>query len=209
ETVCVNAEEAASAAAAMGFPVVAKIVSPDILHKTEIGGVMLRLHDAEAVRRAFEVLITRAREHAPAARIEGVLVTPMVEGGVEMIAGIHRDPTFGQMLMVGAGGTAVELYRDVAFASPPLSPTRAAALLERVRAAALLRGWRGSASLDEPALVDALCKLSDFALAHADELESVDINPLRVRAQGALCLDAVITLTSATHQASPTQETPA
>jgi acyl-CoA synthetase (NDP forming) len=198
ETVCCSADDAARAASSMGFPVVAKIVSPDIQHKTEIGGVMLRLGDADAVRRAFEVLTTRAREHAPSARIDGVLVTPMVEGGVEMIIGVHRDPTFGPMLMAGAGGTAVELYRDVVFASPPLSPERAATLVGQVRATQLLRGWRGSPILDEPALVDALCRLSDFVLAHADELEGVDINPLRVRAQGAMCLDAVITVRSST-----------
>ncbi len=96
------------------------------------------------------------------------------------------------MLMYGAGGTAVELYRDVAFASAPVDAERARALLDRIRSSALLRGWRGAPPADEAALVEALCRLSEFAVAHADELDSIDINPLVVREKGAFCLDAVI-----------------
>ena len=194
EVLCQDADSAARAARQMGFPVVAKIVSPDILHKTEIGGVLLHLADEEAVRAAFETLMQRARAHAPQARLDGVLVTPMVRGGVETILGVHRDPTFGPMIMYGLGGTAVELYRDVAFASAPLDEAAAQRLIGRVRGSQLLRGWRGSPPCDEAALVQALCQLSDFALAHAHELQGVDINPLLVREHGAVCLDAVITL---------------
>jgi acyl-CoA synthetase (NDP forming) len=192
EALCTSAESAAAAAQAMGFPVVAKIVSPDIAHKTEVGGVLLDLRTTVAVRSAFDQLMTRASQAAPRARLVGVLIAPMVAGGTEVIAGIHRDPTFGLMAMVGIGGTAVELYRDVAFASAPLSPERAGALVDRLRAAAMLRGWRGAPPGDEAALVDALCALSRFAVAHANEIESIDVNPLLVRAEGAACLDAVI-----------------
>jgi len=194
ERLCRSADEAVQAAREFGFPVVAKIVSPDILHKTEVGGVALNLQDAEAVRAAFTRLLGRAREAAPQARLDGVLLAPMVKDGVEVILGLHRDPTFGPMVMVGAGGTAVELFKDVAFASTPLTPERARAMLDRVRAAALLRGWRGGPALDEAALVEALCRLAAFGAAHADRVDSVDINPLLVRVQGAACLDAVITL---------------
>lgn len=194
ERVCASAAASAAAAEAMGFPVVAKIVSPDIAHKTEIGGVILDLRDAAAVRCAHDELIARARHARPDARIEGVLITPMLRGGVELILGIHRDPTFGPMLMVGSGGTAVELFQDVAFASAPLSASGARRLVDRVRSTRLLDGWRGGPQYDRSALIDALLRLSDFALAHADAIESVDINPLLVRAQGAACLDAVITL---------------
>ena len=194
EELCVSADAATAAADAMGYPVVAKIASPDILHKTEIGGVLLNLADAAAVRAAFALLMERARAHAPAARLEGVLVTPMVKGGVETILGVQVDPTFGPLVLYGAGGTAVELYKDVALASAPLTPDTARALVDRVRSSALLRGWRGAAAGDEAALVDALVRLSDFGLAHAGELESIDVNPLLVRPQGARCLDAVITL---------------
>ena len=194
EVLCADAEAAAQAATGMGFPVVAKIVSPDILHKTEIGGVMLHLADADEVRQAFDTLMQRARTHAPGARLDGVMVTPMVRGGVETILGVHMDPTFGPMVMVGAGGTSVELYKDVAFASAPLDEAGAARLIDRVRGSALLRGWRGAPACDEAALRQALCRLSEFALDHAHEVGSVDINPLLVREQGAVCLDAVITL---------------
>ena len=117
----------------------------------------------------------------------------MVRGGVETILGVQVDPTFGPMVMFGAGGTAVELYRDVAFASAPLTRERARALVDRVRSSALLKGWRGAAPLDMEALVSSLCALSDFAMAHAGELDSIDVNPLVVMDQGAVCLDAVIT----------------
>jgi acyl-CoA synthetase (NDP forming) len=196
ERLCATAEAAAQAAGAMGFPVVAKIASPDIQHKTEVGGVILELKTAHAVREAFDTLMARARGHAPAARLEGVLVSPMVKGGVETILGVHIDPTFGPMIMYGAGGTAVELYKDVAFASAPLTPEAARDLIGRVRATALLRGWRGAPACDETALIKAMCDLSAFALRHAGQLESVDINPLLVRPEGAVCLDAVITLKS-------------
>lgn len=194
ERICHSAAEAAEAAVAMGFPVVAKIASPDIVHKTEVGGVLLHLPDAPAVAAAFDTLLQRARAARPDARLDGVLVAPMLRGGVEMIAGIHRDPTFGPMVMFGSGGTAVELFKDVAFASAPLTSVRARALLERVRSTQLLRGWRGGPQYDQGALADALCRLSEFAFAHADQIESIDINPLVVRTEGAACLDAVIVL---------------
>ncbi len=193
ERLCATADEAVAAAEAMGFPVVAKIVSPDILHKTEIGGVILGIADAAALRDAFATLMARAADHAPQARLDGVLVTPMAGAGVETILGVHVDPTFGPMIMFGAGGTAVELYRDVAFASAPVAPDQARRLIDGVRSSALLRGWRGAPAGDEDALVGAICALSAFALAHEAEIDSVDINPLLVRPQGAICLDAVIT----------------
>jgi acyl-CoA synthetase (NDP forming) len=196
EQVCSTANAAAKFASEIGFPVVAKIASPDILHKTEIGGVLLNLQDAKAVESAFETLLARAHQHMPNAQIDGVLITPMVKGGVETILGVQVDPTFGPMILYGAGGTAVELFKDVALASAPLTPDSAKALIDKVKSSALLRGWRGAHAADESAVVNALCKLSEFAMAHADQLQSVDINPLLVQQQGAVCLDAVITLQS-------------
>lgn len=192
ETLCRSAAEAAQAARAMGFPVVVKIVSPDIAHKTEIGGVIVNLQDADAVATAVDTVFARAAAAVPSARIDGALVAPMVRGGVETILGIHMDPVFGPVVMFGLGGTAVELYRDVAFASAPLTPQRALALVDSVRGSALLRGWRGGPSCDVPALVQALCRLSDFATAHAAQLGGVDINPFVVQTSGGVCLDALI-----------------
>lgn len=194
EQVCKTAEAASKFASEIGFPVVAKIASPDILHKTEIGGVLLNLQDTQAVVSAFETLLARAQQHAPNARIDGVLITPMVKGGVETILGVQVDPTFGPMILFGAGGTAVELFKDVALASAPLNAVSAQALIDQVKSSALLRGWRGNPVADEGAVVTALCKLSAFAMAHADQLQSVDINPLLVQQESAVCLDAVMTL---------------
>ncbi len=193
ELLCASEEAAVAAARELGYPLVAKIASPDILHKTEIGGVLLNLQNEAAVRAAFVTLMQRAAAAIPQARLDGVLLAPMVRGGVETILGVQVDPTFGPMVMFGAGGTAVELYRDVALASAPLNPERAQALVDRVRSSALLKGWRGAQALDTGALVSALCALSDFAMAHADDLDSIDINPLVVMDKGAVCLDAVIT----------------
>lgn len=197
EKVCTSAEDAAATATQFGFPIVAKISSPDIAHKTEIGGVMLNLQDAEAVRQAYGELLRRAEKAAPTARIDGVLITPMLKGGVETIMGIHMDPTFGPMVMFGSGGTAVELFKDVAFASAPVNAARARELIDAVQSSRLLRQWRGGPQYDEQALVDAICKLSEFGQAHADVIESIDVNPLVVREKGAVCLDAVITLREA------------
>jgi succinyl-CoA synthetase beta subunit len=155
---------------------------------------MLNLQDAQAVHQAFGELVARARRAVPSARIDGVLVTPMLRGGVETILGIHTDPTFGPMVMFGSGGTAVELFKDVAFASAPVSQVRAMELVDSVTSSRLLRQWRGGPRYDEQALVDAICRLSEFGAAHADVIESIDVNPLVVREQGAVCLDAVITL---------------
>lgn len=194
EAVCSSAEAAAAKATEFGFPVVCKISSADIPHKTEVGGVMLNIPDADSVRKAYDELLRRARAAVPNARIDGVLVTPMLKGGVETIMGIHMDPTFGPMVMFGSGGTAVELFKDVAFASTPVSEARARELIDSVKSSALLRQWRGGPQYDEQALVSAICKLSEFGEAHADVLESIDVNPLVVREKGAVCLDAVITL---------------
>jgi acetate---CoA ligase (ADP-forming) len=194
EKVCYNAETSVIAAMQFGFPVVAKISSADIPHKTEIGGVQLNLQNADAVRQAHDELLARAKAAAPSARIDGVLITPMLKGGIETILGIHMDPTFGPMVMFGSGGTAVELFKDVAFASAPVTELRAKQLIDAVKSSRLLRKWRGGPQYDEEALVKAICKLSEFGEEYAGVIESVDVNPLVVRESGAVCLDAVITL---------------
>jgi len=194
EEACASAQEAAAAADRLGYPVVMKILSDDIPHKTEVGGVLLNLADADAVRAGFAMLVERAGKARPDARLDGVLVAPMMRGGVETIIGTLTDPVFGPMVMFGLGGVAVELFRDVAFASAPLTPGRAEALIEASRSAALLKGWRGSPALDRAALVEALCALSHFAAAHAGEVASVEVKPFLVRKKGAFALDALVAL---------------
>jgi len=194
ERLCTTAEQAASAAQELGFPVVAKIVSPDIAHKTEMGGVILGLNSAEAVRQAYDTLLARAAAKAPGARIAGVMLAPMSKPGTETILGVHIDPLFGPMVMFGLGGVAVELFQDVAFASAPLSPQAANALIDSVRASRLLKGWRGQPPIDTQILNQALVGLSHLAADWRNVLAGIDVNPFVLRGDGAVCLDALITL---------------
>ncbi len=193
ERACTTAEEAAQAARELGFPVVAKILSPDILHKSEIGGVLLDLADEAAVRAGFATLMDRAARHAPAARVTGVLVARQVTGAVEMVVGVTRDPIFGPVVMAGLGGVFVEVFRDVAFARCPVDEAKALAMIRTLRGFPLLDGARGRPRADVAALARAVVALSRFGAA-APRLLSAEINPLLVlpEGQGAFAADAVI-----------------
>ncbi|WP_211871895.1 acetate--CoA ligase family protein [Neoroseomonas terrae] len=192
ERVCATAEEAIAAATELGYPVALKILSEDIAHKTEVGGVLLNLGDGRAVAHGFSEVMGRARERMPAARLDGVLIAPMVKGGVETIVGVQRDPVFGPMVMFGLGGVSVELFQDVAFASAPLTTKRAEVLVRDVRAARLLDHWRGRPPMDARSLVEALCRISEFGARHQDEIASIEVNPLLVFEDGVVALDALI-----------------
>lgn len=196
ERACATAEEAVAAAREFGFPVVAKILSPDILHKSEIGGVLLNLADEQAVRAGFALLLDRAKQHAPAARLDGVLVAKQVSGAVEMVLGAVRDPVFGPVVMAGLGGVFVEVFRDVAFRRCPVSLPEAEAMLRSLRGFPLLDGARGRPRADVPALAQALVALSQFAAAAGPRLASAEVNPMLVlpAGQGCLAADAVIEL---------------
>lgn len=194
EALAASAEEAAAAAARIGFPVALKIQSPDIPHKTEMGGVALNLASAEAVRMAFGAMLDRARTAHPRAGIRGALVQRMAPPGQEIILGIHRDPDFGPMLMVGLGGIHVEVLRDVAFAPVPLSEAEARALLAGLRGARLLQGVRGAPPADVAALAGLMVRLGRFAADFAEEIEEIDLNPVLVHpeGQGLTVVDALI-----------------
>ncbi len=194
EQACASAEEAAAAAASLGFPVVLKILSPDILHKSEIGGVLLGVPDAAAVRDGFELLMRRAAEAAPAARLEGVLVAKQLSGGVECILGVHRDPVFGPVALFGLGGIFVEVLRDVALRRCPFGEAEAEAMIRSIRGAPLLQGARGRPPADIPALARMLSRLSLLAHAAGPRLASIDLNPVFAMpaGEGAFAADAVI-----------------
>jgi len=188
-------DDAVAAAREIGFPVVLKIVSADILHKSDIGGVALNVGDEAAVAAAFDRCMEAATQNAPAALVDGVMVAPMVAAdGVETILGVHLDPVFGPVVMFGLGGVLVEVLRDVAFRRAPFGIEEAHAMIAETMAAEILSGVRGAAPADIDALAQALSDLSRFAAAHADVLESIDVNPFVVgeRGQGALALDAVV-----------------
>jgi acyl-CoA synthetase (NDP forming) len=183
-TLAASSAEAAAAAQAVGAPVALKVQSPDILHKTEAGAVKVGLSSAAEVRAAFADVLAGALRHAPAARILGVLVQPMAPPGREVILGVKRDATFGPMLMVGLGGVAVEVLKDVALAPVPLAAGEARELLGRLKGAALLEAHRGAPPADVDALVELMVRLSRFAADHAETIAEVDLNPVLVHAKG-------------------------
>jgi acyl-CoA synthetase (NDP forming) len=192
ERACADVAAAVTAAEAIGFPVVLKILSPDITHKSEMGGVLLDIGDAAAVRDGFALLMGRAVQHAPAARIEGVLVAKQLRGGVECILGIHQDPVFGPVAMVGLGGIFVEILKDVAFHRCPFGPDVAQTMIRGLRGAPLLFGARGRPPVDIDALAIMLARLSSFAVAAGPRLRAVDLNPVLAMPDGAFAVDAVV-----------------
>ncbi len=188
-------DEAARFAAKIGFPVALKLASPDILHKTEVGGVLLNVPDAEAARQGWQTIVTRARAAHPQADIRGVQVQPMVTGGQEVILGVKRDPVFGPLVMFGLGGVYVEALADVSFRLAPLSRQDAEEMISEVRSAKLLQGLRGAPPADRAALVEAIVRIGQLA-ADFPEIEELDVNPLMVlpAGRGALAVDARIIL---------------
>jgi len=178
----------------LGYPVALKIDSPDIAHKTDVGGVRLGCAGAPAVRAAVGAMLDEVRRRAPAARIEGVLVQHMLAGGTEMIVGVKSDPLFGPAIVCGFGGIFVELLRDVAVRVPPLDRSEALAMIGELRGAALLRGARGRPAADVEALADTLVRVARLAEAHRGSLRALDLNPLVVLDQGhgAIAVDWLI-----------------
>ncbi len=189
-------EAAAAIAAKIGYPVVLKIASPDILHKTDIGGVKVGLQNASDVRDAFELMVYRAQRYIPEARIWGCLVQEMAPaGGLEVLVGMNRDPQFGPLVTFGLGGIYVETLRDVTFRVAPLSRQEAVDMMSQVRAHALLDGVRGQPPMDKAAIVDTLLRVSQLVQDFPEIIE-MDINPLMVYPQdgGALALDMRLVL---------------
>ncbi len=194
EEACATADEAVEASARLGWPVVLKLLSPDIQHKTEIGGVLLGVSDEAGVRDGFALLMDRAHERAPGARIEGVLVAKQVVGAVEIAMGINRDPVFGPVAMVGLGGVFIEVLRDVALHRCPFGADVAERMIRGLRGAPLLLGARGRPAVNLDALATMLARLSAFAAAAGPMLRAVDINPVLALPNGAYAADAVVEL---------------
>ena len=192
DVLATNPKYAGEVASRMGGPVAMKIVSPDIQHKTEVGGVVLGVEGAEAAEAAFVKIMKSAGRHAPDAKIDGVLISPMISGGVECILGAKIDPVFGPVVMFGLGGILTEVLKDVAFRRAPFGPDVAREMIDELKGAAVLKGARGQPPADLDALADAISKLSLFAAANADTLESVEMNPIRALPDRCLALDALI-----------------
>ena len=189
-------DEAAEVAHRIGYPVVLKIASPDILHKTDVGGVKVGLSDAEEVRDAFELMVYRAERYVPEARIWGCLVQEMAPGGgQEVLIGMNRDPQFGPLVTFGLGGIYVEALKDVTFRVAPFSTQEAEQMLGEIRARALLDGVRGKPPVDKAALIDALLRIGQL-VQDFPEIVELDINPLIVypQGQGAMAIDMRLVL---------------
>jgi acetyltransferase len=194
ERLVTTADDAVAAAREMGYPVVLKVESPDILHKTEAGGVMLNLADDNAVREGVDQIVANARAYMPEADISGVLVQQMVSGGRELILGMTQDPTFGPAIAVGLGGIFVEILKDVQLGVPPLTDAMSRDMISRLRGKAILEGTRGEAASDIDAVVDVLGRFSQLCLDLRDDVAEIDINPLLVfeEGKGACVLDCLI-----------------
>jgi acyl-CoA synthetase (NDP forming) len=199
-----SADDAARAATETGFPVVLKIASPDLPHKTEVGGVAVGLSSEAEVQQAFAGMLERVAAKVPHAVIDGVIVAPMAKGMAELILGSRTDPVFGPVVMVGLGGIFAEILQDTAVQMAPVSEAQAMAMLKSLKAFAVLNGARGRPRADLEAAARAIVALSRFAVAHAETISEIDINPLMLRAEGegAVALDALLI----PHPAKPAQQ---
>jgi len=196
ERLATSAEGAADAADVLGFPVALKIMSPDLPHKTEAGGVILGLHDRQSVSSAYARVIASAQRYKPDARIDGVLVQKMAPKGHELVIGMVNDPTFGPIMMVGLGGTLVELMGDVVHRPAPIDAAEAASMLHGLRSAPLLQGFRGAPPIDIAPAAQLIASLSQAAIAYRDRIAEMEFNPVILHSDGSglTIADALITL---------------
>jgi hypothetical protein len=172
--------------------VVLKIVSPDIAHKTEAGGVALGIADEGALRAAVASMRERVLAHRPRARIDGFIVARQLRGGVEMLIGTQNDPVFGPVITVGAGGVLAELIADVSVRLAPVDRQQALSMLGSTRLGRLLQGFRGAPRADSEALARQIVALSEVAWANRDRFDGIDLNPVLALPEGAYALDALI-----------------
>jgi acyl-CoA synthetase (NDP forming) len=190
-TLATTRDEAQSQADGMGYPVVLKVVSPDIAHKSDVGGVKLNLADREAVGQAFDDILAASQKAVPGAKIAGVSVQQMAKQGTEVIVGMTTDPQFGPVMMFGLGGIMVEVLKDVSFRLVPLEPKDATAMIQEIKARPILEGVRGQPPADVAALEQAILKVSQFVEQHP-EIRELDLNPVFAYPDGALAVDARI-----------------
>ena len=187
-------EEAVDFAEEIGYPVVLKVVSPDVLHKSDVGGVLLNVLDADGVREGFKRILDTVRGHVPDARVVGVLVEEMAPKGVaEIIVGALKDPQFGQTLMFGLGGVFVEILKDVTFRIAPIDEQEAHEMIREIRAYPILEGYRGQPPADVNAIARILVNASRLVMDHP-EIKEMDLNPIIVYERGAKTVDARIIL---------------
>ncbi len=191
EEVCTSRSAAVSAARSIGLPVVMKVASADLLHKSDLGLVVVGLGTEREVRSAYDRVLDTVAEVAPRAKVDGVLVSEMVSGGVETVVGVAQDQLFGPVVMFGLGGVLVEVLKDVTFRVPPFDRAEARRMIGEVKGAPLLRGVRGGPRSDQSALVDVIMKIQRLAVDLHRDLAELDVNPLTVLPKGAIAVDAL------------------
>lgn len=195
-TLARSRDEAQSQAEAMGYPVVLKVVSPDIAHKSDVGGVKLNLADRAAVGQAFDEIMANAKKAEPNAHIKGVSVQQMAKQGTEVIVGMTTDPQFGPVMMFGLGGIMVEVLKDVSFRLVPLSTKDAGQMIDEIKGKPVLQGVRGQPPADLDALKSTIVKVSELVEQHP-EIRELDLNPVFAYPDGALAVDARIVVSEA------------
>lgn len=195
-SVATNGEEAALHAERLGFPVVLKIVSPQITHKSDSGGVKLNLSNTGEVKRAYQEIMSAVGNNNPEAEIKGVLVQPMAPPGRELVVGAMQDPLFGPVVMFGLGGIFVEVLEDVAFRLAPVDQAEAKEMVQQIKGYAVLKGIRGQTSCDIDAIVETIVKVSKLIYEQKEALAEIDINPMFAYSKGAIAVDARIVLNS-------------
>jgi len=186
--------EAIASAKRIGYPVAMKIISPDVVHKIDIGGVKLDLNSDQETSEAYDEILKNVKTRVPNARIEGVLLQEYITGGTETIIGIHRDPKFGPLLMFGLGGIYVEAYRDVSFRLAPIRELSADNMITQIRGSKILQGFRGQPPTDTNAIAECIERLSQLSMELPDVAE-LDVNPLVAFGKGCRALDARVIIT--------------
>ena len=194
EQLAPSADAAVNAAAALGYPVVLKVESPDLPHKTEAGVIRLNLRDADEVRTGYAAVMANADKVLPPPRINGVLVQPMVPQGIEMVVGAHNDPLFGPLVVVGLGGILVEVLKDTAMSPAPVTPFEAEGLLRQLKGVKLLEGFRGMPAVDVKRLAQVISDVSRLAADHRNSVAELDVNPVICAGDRITAVDALIVL---------------
>ncbi|MGQ9566052.1 MAG: acetate--CoA ligase family protein [Candidatus Bathyarchaeales archaeon] len=190
-TIAKNEDEAVKFAEKIGFPVVMKIVSPDVIHKFDVGGVIVNIKEPREVKKAYQTILQNVKKHNPKAQIVGVVVQEMAPASTEVIVGALKDPQFGQTLMFGLGGIFVEILKDVTFKIAPITEQEAKEMITEVKAYPLLQGYRGQPPADTKAIVKILLATSKLIMDHP-EIKELDLNPIMVYEKGAKTVDARI-----------------
>jgi acetyltransferase len=197
EAIARTATEAVKTAKKIGFPVVAKVVSAEILHKSDIGGVVLNLNSATEVRKAFNQITARMKKLKNKPKIDGILIAQQVKAELELVVGTALDAEMGPVVLFGTGGIDIELMKDVALAGAPLDVAEAKALIGRTKAGVKLRGYRGKPALHEASAVKALVGLSNLMADAGSRIASIDVNPFLINARAGVAVDALIVLNNA------------